>query len=185
MPMMAGKQALGDWKMSDDSAAAIRETRKDWVTEHREMYLRSGGAQGHIMDITAVGGRSFATHCMIKYVGRKSGKVFITPLCYGDLGGEVIVVASKGGADAHPEWFLNITAAETVDFQVATEAFRATWRVPEGDEHAKIYAFMAENFPFYAQYQASTERKIPVLAMKAIERIPVFKESDATGIRQV
>ena len=43
--------------MSDESAAAISAVRRDWVSEHREMYLRSGGAQGHIMDITAVGGR--------------------------------------------------------------------------------------------------------------------------------
>lgn len=170
--------------MSDDTSAELRDTRKDWIAEHREIYLSSGGAQGHIMDITAVGGRSFATHCMIRYVGRKSGKVFITPLCYGDIGGEVIIVASKGGADQHPEWFNNILAAETVDFQVATEAFRATWRLPEGDERHRIYAFMTENFPFYAAYQASTERMIPVLAMKPVARIPVFKASDATGHRQ-
>ncbi|MFT4027991.1 MAG: nitroreductase/quinone reductase family protein [Novosphingobium sp.] len=170
--------------MSDETQAMLAEGRKDWIAEHREMYLSSGGAQGHIMDITAVGGKSFATHCMIKYVGRKSGKVFITPLCYGDIGGEVVIVASKGGADKNPEWFNNIVAAETVDFQVATEAFRGTWRVPEGEEHDRIYAFMTENFPFYADYQASTERKIPLLMITAVERIPVFKEEDATGHRQ-
>lgn len=170
--------------MSDETQAELRETRKDWIAEHREMYLNSGGAEGHIMDITAVGGRDFATHCLIKYVGRKSGKVFITPLCYSDIGGEVVIVASKGGADSHPEWYLNIVAAETVDFQIATEAFRATYRVPDGEEHERIYAFMVENFPFYAAYQASTSRKIPLVMMRAVERIPVFKESDATGHRQ-
>jgi deazaflavin-dependent oxidoreductase (nitroreductase family) len=169
--------------MSDASSATIRDQRKDWVTEHREMYLRSGGAQGHIMDITAVGGRSFATHCMIRYKGRKSGKIFITPLCYGDIGGEVVIVASKGGADTHPEWYLNIAAAKEVDFQIATQAFRATWREPAGAEHDKIWNFMVDNFPFYATYQASTQRKIPLVVMKAVEAIPVFKEEDATGIR--
>jgi deazaflavin-dependent oxidoreductase (nitroreductase family) len=183
MPKMA-KRARGEKEMSDETQAVLRDSRKDWIAEHREMYLNSGGAEGHIMDITPVGGRSFATHCMIRYVGRKSGKVFITPLCYGDIGGEVVIVASKGGADKHPEWFLNITAAETVDFQVATQAFRATWRVAEGAEHDKIWDFMVDGFPFYATYQASTERKIPLLLMKAIEPIPVFKESDATGHRQ-
>jgi deazaflavin-dependent oxidoreductase (nitroreductase family) len=171
--------------MSDESSAAISAVRRDWVTEHREMYLRSGGAEGHIMDITAVGGRSFATHCMIRYIGRKSGKVFITPLCYGDIGGEVAIVGSKGGADNHPEWYLNIKAAETIDFQVATQAFRATWREPEGDEYQKVWNFMIDGFPFYASYQESTSRKIPLILMKAVEPIPVFKESDATGIRQI
>ena len=68
--------------MSDADSAAIREVRKDWVSEHREKYLRSGGTEGHIEDITAVGGRSYGAHALVKYRGRKSGKVFITPLCY-------------------------------------------------------------------------------------------------------
>ena len=118
--------------MSDETSSALKESRRDWVTEHREMYLRSGGAEGHIMDITAVGGRSFATHCLVKYKGRKTGKVFITPLCYGDIGGEVVICASKGGADHHPAWYLNIVGEKEVEFQIATQAFRATWREPEG-----------------------------------------------------
>ncbi len=170
--------------MTDETSAAIRETRRDWITEHREMYLRSGGAQGHIMDITAVGGHNFTTHCMIKYTGRKSGKVFITPLIYGDIGGEVVIVASKGGADNHPAWYLNIRDSKEVEFQIATQAFRASWREPVGDEYTKVWNFMVDVFPAYASYQASTARKIPLVMMKPIEQISVFKESDATGTRQ-
>ena len=170
--------------MSDDTSAAIRDTRKDWIAEHREMYLQSGGAQGHIMDITAVGGHSLGTHLLLKYTGRKSGKIFITPLCYGDIGGEVVVCASKGGADAHPEWYLNLIAKPEVEFQIATQAFRGTWREPEGAEREKVWAFMADSFPFYAKYQASTSRLIPLVMMKPVEAIPVFREEDATGLRQ-
>lgn len=169
--------------MSDDTSAVIREARKDWVTEHREKYLRSGGAEGHIEDLTAVGAHDFGTHLLLKYKGRKSGKVFITPLCYGDIGGEVVIVASKGGADTHPEWYLNLKAQDEVEFQIATQAFRGTMREPEGAERAKIWAFMVDCYPFYASYQASTERVIPLVMLKAKEAIPVFKESDATGIR--
>jgi len=170
--------------MTDDTSAAIRETRRDWITEHREMYLRSGGAQGHIMDITAVGGRSFATHCLIRYKGRKSGKVFITPLCYADIGGEVVICASKGGADVHPDWYLNIVASKEIDFQIATQAFRATWREPTGTEREKVWAFMMDCFPFYGTYQASTKRLIPLVMMKVKEPVPVFTEADATGMRK-
>lgn len=169
--------------MSDETFAAVSASRRDWATEHREMYLRSGGVRGHIMDITAAGGRSFATHCMIKYSGRKSGKVFITPLCYGDIGGEVVIVASKGGADSHPAWYLNIRDSVEIEFQIATQAFRATWREPEGAEHEKVWAFMVDSFPFYADYQASTERRIPLVMLKAIAPVPVFREDDATGTR--
>lgn len=170
--------------MSDESSSAIRDSRKDFMTEHREQYLRSGGARGHIMDIVAVGGHPFTTHCLIRYTGRKSGKVFITPLIYGDIGGEVVIVASKGGADQHPAWYLNIRDSAEVEFQIATEAFRGTWREPQGNERDKVWAFMVEVFPSYAAYQASTERHIPLVMMKAVDSIPVFQESDATGIRQ-
>jgi deazaflavin-dependent oxidoreductase (nitroreductase family) len=169
--------------MSDDSSATIRDARRDWVTEHREMYLRSGGAKGHVMDITAVGGYAFTTHCLIKYKGRKSGKVFITPLIYGDIGGEVVIVASKGGADHHPAWYLNITDNKQVEFQIATQAFRGTWREPRGEEREKVWKFMVDVFPSYANYQKSTSRQIPLVMMKAIEPIEVFKESDATSTR--
>ncbi|MCJ2188795.1 nitroreductase/quinone reductase family protein [Novosphingobium beihaiensis] len=170
--------------MSDESSAAIRDTRKDWITEHRDMYLSSGGAQGHIMDVSAVGGRSFATHCMIKYTGRKSGKVFITPLCYADIGGEVVICASKGGADHHPAWYLNIREQDAVEFQIATQAFRGTWREPEGAEREKVWNFMVDCHPFYGDYAKATDRVIPLVMMKALEPIPVFQASDATGLRQ-
>ncbi len=170
--------------MSDDSSAEIRETRKDFIEEHREAYLRSGGTQGHILDITAVGGHAFTTHLMIKYTGRKSGKIFITPLIYGDIGGEVVIVASKGGADHHPAWYLNIRDGDHVEFQIATQAFRATWREPQGEEREKVWSFMVDAFPAYASYQASTDREIPLVMMKAVEPVALFREEDATGRRQ-
>lgn len=169
--------------MSDKSSAEIRDTRRDWMIEHREMYLRSGGAQGHIVDISAVGGNAFTTHCLIKYVGRKSGKTFITPLIYGDLCGEVVIVASKGGADAHPEWYLNIRESAEIEFQIATQAFRATWREPKGDERQKVWNFMVGIFPAYANYQSSTAREIPLVMLKPIAPSDTFKETDATGVR--
>ena len=169
--------------MSDETMQAIREARRDWVFEHREMYLASGGAKGHIMDITAVGGRSFATHCLGKYTGRTAGKAFITPLCYADIGGEVVICASKGGADHHPAWYLNIIESPGIEFQIATQAFRGTWREPEGDERRKVWDFFVDCHPFYATYQASTARVLPLVMFKAEEEIPVFREEDATGLR--
>lgn len=158
--------------------------RRQWMIDHRETYLRSGGAVGHVMDLTAVGGYPFGTHCLLRYRGRSSGKTFITPLCYGSIGGEVVVVASKGGAPHHPEWYLNLREMPEIHFQIATEAFRATWREPAGAEREKIWAFMVDCYPFYAKYQAATSRQIPLVVMKAIEPVPAFRESDATGARR-
>ena len=136
------------------------------------------------MDITAVGGRSFGTHCLVKYTGRKSGTVFITPLCYGSIGGEVVICASKGGADHHPAWYLNIVDSPEIEFQVATQAFHASWREPEGAERQKVWDFMVDCFPFYASYQASTTRVLPLVMLKIVAPRPVFAETEATGMRQ-
>ena len=170
--------------MSDESSAVIREARKDWVTEHRNNYIRSGGAIGHIDDLTPVGGRTFGYHVLIKHVGRKSGKTFIIPLCYGAIGGEVVIVGSKGGAEKHPEWYVNLKNGSPLAFQIASQAWNATWREPEGAERQKIWDYMVDCYPFYADYQASTDREIPLVLMKGVESIPVFKEEDATGVRQ-
>jgi deazaflavin-dependent oxidoreductase (nitroreductase family) len=169
--------------MSDETMQVIREARRDWVSEHRDMYLESGGVKGHIMDITAVGGRSFATHCLVKYTGRKTGRLFITPLCYADIGGEVVICASKGGADHHPAWYLNLIEDPAIDFQIATQAFRGTWREPDGDERRKVWDFFIDCHPFYATYQASTTRLLPLVMFKAETEIPVFRPEEATGQR--
>jgi deazaflavin-dependent oxidoreductase (nitroreductase family) len=169
--------------MSDETMQVIRDARRDWVGEHRDMYIGSGGVKGHIMDITAVGGRSFATHCLVKYTGRKSGRVFITPLCYADIGGEVVICASKGGADHHPAWYLNLIENPLIEFQIATQAFRGTWREPEGAERGKVWQFFIDCHPFYATYQASTERVLPLVMFRAAEEIPVFRPEEATGSR--
>lgn len=171
--------------MSDDTAAEIRKARAGWMAQHREMYVTSQGLEGHIMDVTDVGGLPFTTHCLIRYTGRKSGKTFITPLIYGDIGGEVVLVASKGGADTHPAWYLNILDSETVDFQIGGQAYRASWREPEGANREKLWNFMVDIYPPYADYQVSTDRVIPLIAMKAVEEIERFKMEDATGLREL
>lgn len=164
--------------MSNESAAAIRQERRDWAAQHRESYLRSGGAQGHVMDLSEVGGNQFTTHCLIRVKGRKSGRTQIVPLIYGDVGGEVVIVASKGGADEHPEWYLNIQASDHVDLQVATQAFRASWREPEGEERHRIWDFMTRVYPPYLNYQKATTRHIPVVMLTPEESIDVFGEAD-------
>ena len=150
----------------------------EWAKEHRRLYLRSGGVQGHIMDITGAGGHPFGTHCLIRYQGRKTGRTMIQGLCYGSLGGEVVICASKGGADESPQWYNNIRASKTVDFQIATQAYRADWREPEGAEREKVWAFMVDCFPFYAIYQKKTTRVIPLVMMTAREPLAVFSEAD-------
>ena len=164
--------------MGNDSSAAIRQERRDWMAKHRDIYLQSGGTKGHVEDLSEIGGHRFTTHCLIKVRGRKSGKTRIVPLIYGDIGGEIVIVASKGGSDQHPDWYLNLRGDEHVDVQIATQAYRATWREPQDVERHKVWDFMASVYPPYITYQRSTARHIPVIMMTPVETIDVFGESD-------
>lgn|SRR6185312_5942357 len=160
--------------MSDADAAAIRSDRRDWVTQHHEMYLTSAGTRGHIMDLRDIGGHGLTTHCLLGTKGRHSGRVYVNALIYGIVGGEVVVVASKGGADRHPDWYLNMREMREVEFQIATQAFRASWREPEEPEREAVWNIMVGVYPPYAGYQASTTRVIPLVMMRALEPIGVF-----------
>lgn len=161
--------------MSDNTSAEIAKTRRSWRDDHLHTYLRSDGTEGHVMDVTDIGGHKFTTMLLLKYVGRKSGRTLITPLIYGDTGGEVVIVASKGGADHHPAWYVNLKDGKELSFQIATQAYRATWREPRGAERAQVWDFMVGVFPPYKAYQASTAREIPLVMMAPIEPTDRFR----------
>ncbi len=153
----------------------IEIARRDWMAEHLRSYLESGGAKGHIADLRSIGGHAFTTHLLLRTVGRKSGQTRISPLIYGSIGGEVVIVASKGGADVHPAWYLNIKSAREVDYQIGGQAFRSTWREPQGKERDEVWAFMAKVYPPYTQYQTQTRRTIPLVMLSAGSPIEIFR----------
>lgn len=160
--------------MGDADAEATGDDRGDWADQHLATYLGSGGARGHLLNLEQAGGRAFTTHCLIRVRGRTTGTTYIKPLIYGNFGGELVIVASKGGADTHPEWYLNIRASDTVDVQVATEAFEAAWREPDDEERHAVWEFMTHLYPPYITYQQSTSRRIPLVMLAIGKPIDVF-----------
>jgi deazaflavin-dependent oxidoreductase (nitroreductase family) len=147
-----------------------------FVAEHRARYLASQGLDGHILDYRHLGGHRFTTCLLLQTRGRKSGERRITPLIYGDTGGEIVIVASKGGADVHPAWYWNILAMQEVVIQIAGQAFRCTWREPEGAEREAVWAFMEGVYPPYRSYQAGTARGIPLVMLRPGEEVARLAE---------
>ena len=161
--------------MSFEGTDQLLKRTLDFVNEHRASYLASGGTTGHIVDLTHAGARGFLPTLLLKTVGRRSGKPLIVPLIYGFYGDEWVVVGSKGGALEHPAWFLNLQGQANVEFQVATQGFKGTWRVAEGEERASIWAYMQQLFPPYATYQqAAKDRIIPLVLLKPVAQVPAF-----------
>ena len=152
----------------------VERATLEFVARHRDTYLSSCGLEGHILDYRNLGGHRFTTTLLIETIGRKSGKRRITPLIYGDTNGEVVVIASKGGADVHPSWYFNLLEMPEVTIQIGGQTFRCTWREPDGAEREAVWDFMAALFPPYLDYQAATSRKIPVVIFQAGDELEAF-----------
>ena len=164
--------------MSEDpvTVTEVEAARADWVANHISEYIASGGAKGHVVDFRPIGGHFFSTTLLIRTKGRKSGKERITALTYGSIDGHLIVIASKGGADIHPAWYLNLQGQATADIQIGGAAFRATWHEAQGPEKADLWAFMERVYAPYRDYQDGTARPIPLLVLTPIEEIALFAE---------
>jgi deazaflavin-dependent oxidoreductase (nitroreductase family) len=133
-------------------------TLPDWAVDHMNRYLETDGEDGHIW-------RGVPT-LLLTTTGRSSGVPRMLPLIYGKDGDDHIIVASKGGYPDHPAWYTNIEASNAVQVQVAADKFSATAELVEGDDRARIWQVMAEIWPPYNEYQAKTDREIPVVRLR-------------------
>ncbi|MEA3184314.1 MAG: hypothetical protein QOC57_249 [Ilumatobacteraceae bacterium] len=100
-------------------------------------------------------------------VGRKSGErrstMLTSPLVDG---GNVVLVASFGGDDRDPAWFLNLVANPDVDVVMdgSNKPMRA--RVAEGVERTRLWEELTAKHANYAGYQRKTSRQIPVVVLE-------------------
>ena len=161
--------------MSFEGTEQLLKRTQNFVDDHRGLYLRSGGAEGHIVDLTHAGAGGLLPTLLLKTSGRRTGRISIVPLIYGVFGDEWVVVGSKGGAAEHPAWFLNLEAQPDTAFQVATQAFTAAWRLAEGEERTKVWAYMERLYPPYADYRtAAGARSIPLVMLRPKAPTPIF-----------
>jgi len=151
------------------SDARLAPNLPDWMVQHANRYLESGGTDGHMYRITLEGKPELTVPSLLLTTkGRKTGDRFIFPLFYGRTGRGYFIVASKGGAPEHPGWYRNILADPLVEIQVGTETLTARARTATGEERAKLWQESLEFWPPYADYQKKTEREIPVVVLDPV-----------------
>lgn len=126
--------------------------------EHVEKYRETGGEVGHEW-------QPGIHTLLLTTTGRTSGQPFTTPLIYGRDGDDYVVVASKGGAPEHPDWYRNLSAEPRVEIQVGPEVMAATARDAAADERARLWSMMATIWPDYDNYATRTDREIPVVVL--------------------
>src|SRR5690348_18078737 len=122
------------------SAPRLAPNLPDWMVEHANRYLSSGGTDGHIYKMSQPGRPELnVPSLLLTTTGRKSGERFIFPLFYGTAGDSYFVVASKGGAPQHPGWYRNILADPEVEVQVGTAKMQARARTATGEERGRLW----------------------------------------------
>ncbi|ASR39212.1 hemerythrin [Prauserella marina] len=109
-----------------------------------------------------------ATLCVLTTIGAKTGLRREKPLAYLEIDGHALVVASAGGADRDPGWYHNILATPMVTVETGTDTYRAIATPAKGAERDRLFAAVVEHSPGFADYQATTERVIPVVTLRRI-----------------
>lgn len=102
---------------------------------------------------------------LLTTIGRKSGQPRTAPLLYLEDDGRYVIVASKGGMSHHPLWFHNLVANPQVQVEVGGQKLAMTARPATDDEKAALWPKLVKMYPDYADYQARTERNIPVIIL--------------------
>jgi F420H(2)-dependent quinone reductase len=141
-------------------------TRPAWqVTAMRQaaklavwLYRRSGGA---------IGGKiRGAPVLLLTTTGRKTDRIWTTPLIYGRDGERLVVVASFGGSDRHPAWWLNLRDKKRGTVQLGTDVFDVVPREANDGERERLWAKMVEIYRGYDGYAAKTTRRLPIVVLE-------------------
>ena len=131
---------------------------EQWVRDQVELYESSGGTEG-----TTLRGMPVV---ILTTVGARSGGLRKTPLMRVEHEGRYAVVASLGGAPKHPVWYFNVLADPHVELQDGPRRQDMTAREVTGEEKAQWWERAVAAYPDYADYQAKTEREIPVFVLE-------------------
>ena len=135
----------------------------DWVREQVELYEGSNGTEGTTL-------RDTGMPCIIvTHTGNKTGGIRKIPLMRVEVEGSYVLVGSYGGRPKNPVWVYNIRANPDVEIRDKTEVFHMRVReVTEDPERQRLWGASAAAYPPYNEYQAKTDRTIPVFIAERV-----------------
>jgi deazaflavin-dependent oxidoreductase (nitroreductase family) len=140
---------------------ARRDASDLYGQEHVRQYRATDGEYGHDW-------RRGSSILLLTTTGHSSGEPRTMPLIYGRSGDDHLVVASNGGSDAPPAWYVNLKANPEVEVQVLGDRFRARARDATAVEKPAMWREMVSHWPPYDDYQARTDREIPVVVLERV-----------------
>lgn len=139
---------------------ALRALARGFLSAHVWIYRRTGGGFGGSMGPNKV--------LLLTTVGRKTGRQRTWPLVYFQDGERVLVVASNGGADQHPAWFLNLQSNPRATIQIQQRQLAVQAAAASGADRERLWGLIVAAGPQFAQYQTNTQREIPVVVLTPV-----------------
>jgi deazaflavin-dependent oxidoreductase (nitroreductase family) len=133
----------------------------DWNSQIIKEFRANGGKVG--------GPFEGAPLLLLTSTGARSGQHHTAPVMYLPDGNRLVIFASKAGAPTNPDWYHNLVAHPEATVEVGTETIDVTAIVTTGEERDRLYTRQAKLYPGFAEYQAKTTRKIPVIALQRRE----------------
>lgn len=101
--------------------------------------------------------------CLLTMIGAKSGKKRTIALMCNTLDDKVLLVASLGGAEKNPAWYHNVIANPEIEVQIGRVRRKMVAHQADSEEKKVYWPVVVDGFPAYREYQAKTERDIPLL----------------------
>jgi deazaflavin-dependent oxidoreductase (nitroreductase family) len=105
---------------------------------------------------------------LLTTVGRRTGKPRTTPLMFHREGDALLVIASNIGAPVHPDWYFNLVAHPRVTVEVGDQNYDADARSTSADKREHLWTMLKQEYPFFADHEAKTDRTIPVVALTRV-----------------
>jgi len=127
----------------------------DWVRAEVEHLERTGGSAFRDRPVV-----------LLTTVGARSGLLRKTPLMRVAHAGSYAAVASRAGADRHPDWYANVRACPEVELRDGALVLELVARELAGAERAAWWSRACTAFPSYVGYQSRTRRQIPILVLE-------------------
>ncbi|NNC75858.1 MAG: nitroreductase family deazaflavin-dependent oxidoreductase [Acidimicrobiia bacterium] len=124
---------------------------------HRVVFRGTGGRLGR--RLPGIDGPML----LLTTTGAKTGRKHTVPLLFLDVDDTHIVIASWGGRDYAPDWFLNLVAEPSVEVEWERGSYAATARVAAPEEKKQLWPLAVEAYSGYTEYQSRTDRDIPMV----------------------
>jgi deazaflavin-dependent oxidoreductase (nitroreductase family) len=130
----------------------------DWNKKVVDEFRANGGKVG--------GQFEGAPLLLLHTTGAKTGQARVNPVMYQADGDNHVVFASKGGAPTNPDWYHNLVANPRASIEVGDKTINVVAHVADDETRERLWPTWKVQYPGFAEYEAKTDRQIPVVVLE-------------------